>query len=66
MLQDFIKYYTLIIASCHLMIVLIVMNGKPDNVGGDEELLDFIQKRNIKTFCIMLPIYAGGVLGWLV
>ena len=47
MLQEFISYYTTIVASCHLMIVIIVMNGKVENVNGDEELLDFIQKRNL-------------------
>ena len=66
MLQEFISYYTTIVASCHLMIVIIVMNGKVENVNGDEELLDFIQKRNLKTFLIMLPIYFGGILKWLV
>ena len=62
MLHEFIRYYTRIIGLCHLMLVLIVMNGKVENVGGDAELLDFIQKRNIKTFLMMLPIYIGSLL----
>ena len=55
------NYYAAIVAVIHLFIVVIVLNGKKESVGGDEELLDFIQSRNIKHFLIMLPIYVNAI-----